>query len=197
MVKGVTANTPAFQAAFSSAIVSAMPAGTTVKITSVKLLWSDGTVTTSRRRELLQATVVGVQVVYSVYSPTVSPAALDNLLANPTTLSAVNTNLVATIPDAVVQAPLVLVPTGAPSQMPSFAPSPAPTFTSAPTMEPTTSTPTVEIMSAVPTLSPSTPAIVSTVYVSQVGGKPSFLLSQHLTHFSYQILIHSLLSFLF
>ena len=134
MIKGVTANTPAFQTAFISAITAAMPTGSTVKITSVKLLWSDGTVTNSRRRELLQATVVGVQVVYSVYSPTVSPADLDTLLANPTTLSAVNSNLVTAIPAAVVQAPLVLVPSSAPTSAPTFAPTISPT---APTIAPT------------------------------------------------------------
>ena len=174
MIKGVTANTPAFQAAFTAALTSAMPTGTVVKITSVRLLWSDGTTTSGRRRELLQATVVGVQVVYSVYSATVSAADMDTLLASSTTLSAVNTNLVASIPGAVVEAPLVLVPTGAPSQMPTFAPSANPTFSAAPTIIPDTLAPTIEIITT-PTVETNTfatptasPTIVNTVIASQV-----------------------------
>ena len=146
-----------------------MPTGTTVKITSVRLLWSDGTTTTSRRRELLQATVVGVQVVYSVYSSTVSPADLDTLLANPTTLSAVNTNLVASIPAAVVEAPLVLVPTRAPTSAPTFSPSVSPTTPSAaPTNYPIVNVTTASMSGSSQASSPNAGVIAASVIGSLV-----------------------------
>ena len=139
-----------------------------MKITSVHLLWSDGTVTTSRRRELLQATVVGVQVVYSVYSPTVSPADLDTLLANPTTLSAVNSNLVTTIPAAVVQAPLVLVPSSAPTMAPTFSPTVSPsTPSAAPTNYPFT-TETIAPTSGPPQASSSNAGVVAASVVGSI-----------------------------
>ena len=138
---GVTANTPAFQIAFTASIMSVLPTGSTVTITSVKLFWSDGTVTASRRRELLQATVVGVQVAYSIVTAASagSTSSIEALLANPATVSAMSTNLAATIPEAVVQAPLVLVPTSAPTVLPTFSPSSSPIAETAPVLTPVSS----------------------------------------------------------
>ena len=126
-ILGVTANTPEFQTAFTASIMSVLPTGSTVTITSVQLFWSDGTVTTStsRRRELAQATVVGVQVAYSVVTAASagSTSSIEALLSNPATVSAVSTNLATTIPGATVQAPLMLDPSSAPTPAPTFAPS--------------------------------------------------------------------------
>ena len=105
--------------------MSVLPTGSSVTITSVQLFWSDGTVTTSRRRELLAATVVGVQVAYSVVTAASagSTSSIEALLSNPTTVSAVSTNLAATIPGVTVQVPLMLDPSSAPTTSPTFAPS--------------------------------------------------------------------------
>ena len=166
-ILGVKANTPAFQTAFKASIMSVLPAGSTVKITSVKLFWSDGTVTASRRRELLQATVVGVQVAYDVVTPPSagSTSSLEALLANPTTVSAVSTNLAATFPDAVVQAPLVLTPTSAPTVLPTFTPSSSPTAETAPVTSHVDSSPLASPV-ATPVTAPTTPIATTSTTVS-------------------------------
>ena len=148
--------------------MSVLPSNSIVTITSVKFLWSDGSVTVSHRRALeatnralLQTapTVVGVQVTFSVVVPqapgggqglgdgsgsgggsTGAPLdtnAIQALLSDPATVSAVGSYLASTgdAPGAVVQVPLVLVPSAAPS--------------SAPTQEPTC------VPSTLPTLVPN------------------------------------------
>ena len=167
VILGVTSNTPAFQKAFTSSIMSVLPSNSIVTITSVTFLWSDGSVTVSHRRALeatnralLQTapTVVGVQVTFSVVVPQApgggqglgdgsgsgggsTGAPLDTnsiqaLLSDPATVSAVGSFLASTgdAPGAVVQVPLVLVPsaapTSAPTQEPTYIPSTLPTLVS-------------------------------------------------------------------
>ena len=177
---GVTANTPSFQTAFTASIMSVLPAGSTVTITSVKLFWSDGTVTASRRRELLLATVVGVQVAYNVVTPPSagSTSSLEALLANPTTVSAVSTNLAATFPDAVVQAPLVLTPTSAPTVLPTFTPSSSPTAETAPVLTPISSPVTSPVVSS-PLASPvATPVTTPTTPIATTSGSTTVTATQ-------------------
>ena len=143
-------------------------------ITSVQLFWSDGTVTTSRR-ELLAATVVGVQVAYDVVTPPSagSTSSLEALLANPTTVSAVSANLANSIPDAVVKPPLVLTPTSAPTFLPTFTPSSSPIVETAPVLTPVTSPVTSPVVSspfaspvATPVTTPTVPTTTTSTTVS-------------------------------
>ena len=119
---------------------------------------------------MLAATVVGVQVAYSVVTAASagSTSSIEALLSSTATVTAMSTDLAKTIPGVTVQAPLMLDPSSAPTRAPTFAPSSRQPTKQTVTLAPAVETVVTSSPSAFVTPSPSAFAgVLNTVYVSQ------------------------------
>lgn len=96
LVLGVTAATAlssAFQNAFTAALLTILPKGCLVVISSVQEYYDDGSIQNLRR--ILLRAAIGVQINYAISTPlaSVSTENMQNALINPTSVSTVSSLL--------------------------------------------------------------------------------------------------------